>query len=62
MSTGIGSNPVDRRMRRRQTEDYRHRVRFTYGRLVTDLSSTMFRFTQLFIYNGLPSVAMIVFD
>ena len=46
MSTGIGSNPVDRRMRRRQTEDYLHRVRFMYmaGLLL------IFSLLQLFSY------------
>ena len=58
MSTGIGSNPVDRRTRRRQTEDYLYRVRFMCGRLVSD-----FRFySAVYIYNGLSSVAMTVFD
>jgi len=58
MSTGIGSNPVDRRMRRRQTEDYLYRVRFMYGGLVIDFVLLYFAFYSA-VY---LSVAMIVFD
>ena len=53
MSTGFRNNPVDRRLRRRQAEDYHQRVR-------SDINSRNYR--CFFIYNSLSSTFIIVSD